>query len=156
MPRPKLGRTQAHREATIKNVVTALVQYESVTTTHALAREAQRLTDRMIRVGKEQSLAARRRLFSWFPDRRAAKKILEVLVDRYRDRTSGYTSFVRLHPRKGDGAETARVTLMAGAAEIIPESAITTHSSGEVLKSKTKRVTVRRRVKQSAVNKTKE
>lgn len=147
MPRYKLGRTKAHREATIKNLVTALIQYEAVTTTVAKAKETQRWTDRMMRIGKQPTLAARRALLAWFPDRRAAKKILEVLAARYQERPSGYTRLIRLHPRKGDGAFEARVELLEAAQVVGPVEIATSTDSGEVLKSKTKKVSVRRRTK---------
>lgn len=108
-----LSRKKAHREAMLRNLATSVILYERVTTTEAKAKEVRGLVDKMINLGKRDTLAARRQMLAWFPDRLAPKKIWEVLRGRYQDRTSGYTRSVHAGNRKGDNAPVMLVELLA-------------------------------------------
>ncbi len=104
MPGRTLSRKKAHREWLLRNLTTSIILFERVQTTEAKAKEVRGWVDKMINLGKEDTLAARRAMLAWLPDRLAAKKIIEVLRSRYTDRTSGYTRLVHAGNRKGDNA----------------------------------------------------
>lgn len=110
-----LQRKKAHREWLIRNLTTSVILYERVTTTVAKAKEVRRWVDRLVALGKIDTLANHRRLLSWFPDRQAVKKIIEVLRKRYADRPSGFTRLIPVGQRRGDGAMTMIVELMPDA-----------------------------------------
>lgn len=108
----KFSRPTGHRLMMLRNLVTDLLRYEKVETTAAKARAARRLADKMITLGKEGTLAARRQAIAFLTDERVAQKVFDVLAKRYADRNGGYTRIVKLGYRKGDGAEVARVELV--------------------------------------------
>lgn len=108
----KLSRPTEHRLMMLRNLVTDLLRYEKVETTTARAREARRLAEKMITLGKEGTLAARRQAVGFLTDERVVQKVFDVLARRYADRNGGYTRIIKLGYRKGDGAEVARVELV--------------------------------------------
>lgn len=118
----ELKRKKAHRESLLRNVVTSAILYDRVTTTRAKAKEARRLIDRVITLGKDDRLSARRQLLAWLTDAKAAKKIWEVLRPRYESRTSGFTRWHRLSGRKGDNAERIIIELIGTQAAVTETS----------------------------------
>ncbi len=108
----KLSRPTGHRLMMLRNLVTDLLRYEKVETTAARARAARRLAEKMITLGKEGTLAARRQAVGFLTDERVVQKVFDVLAQRYADRNGGYTRIIKLGYRKGDGAEVARVELV--------------------------------------------
>jgi large subunit ribosomal protein L17 len=110
-----LQRKKAHREWLIRNLTTSVILYERVTTTVAKAKEVRRWVDRMVALGKIDTLANHRRLLSWFPDHQAVKKIVEVLRERYADRPSGFTRLIPVGQRRGDSAMTMIIELVPDA-----------------------------------------
>ena len=108
----KLGRTSAHRAATIANALASLVRHERMSTTLRLAKSVQRYAERLITLAKRNTLHARRQAISALrpsgPDQKeAVRKLFNVLGPRYADRTGGYTRIVKLPPRRGDAAPMA-------------------------------------------------
>ncbi len=108
----KLGRTASHRKATLNNLARALVQYELIQTTDAKAKEMRRVTDKLITLGKQDTLAARRRAFAILRDRDLVAKVFEDLAKREEiaGRQGGYTRIIKLGNRRGDAAPLSRVS----------------------------------------------
>jgi large subunit ribosomal protein L17 len=103
----KLGRNPAHRRATLRNLVTNLIDKERIETTLLRAKAARPLAERMITLGKRDSLHARRQAAAFLMTPGATKKLFNDLAPRFADRPGGYTRIVRCGWRIGDGAELA-------------------------------------------------
>ena len=108
----KLNRSPAHRRALFRNLVTALLHYEAVRTTDAKAKELKRWGDRLITLGKQGTLHARRRAASLVHGRSVIKKLFDELAPRYQARQGGYTRVVKLGVRAGDAAPISMVELV--------------------------------------------
>ncbi|HEY92971.1 MAG TPA: 50S ribosomal protein L17 [Dehalococcoidia bacterium] len=108
----KLGRSSSHRRALYRNLVTALLNYEKITTTEAKAKEACGLAERMITLGKKGGLHARRQALSFILDNKVTEKVFSELASRYADRPGGYTRIAKLGPRLGDGALMVQLELV--------------------------------------------
>ena len=108
----KLGRPTGHRWALYRNQVTDLLNYERIITTEAKAKEVRSLTERMITLGKDGSLASRRRALAFITDKKVVKKLFDEIALEYNDRTGGYTRLVKLGPRPGDNAPMAQIELV--------------------------------------------
>jgi len=119
----KLGRTSAHRKAMFRNLVTSLLEHERVETTDAKAKEVRRLADRMITLGKQGGLHARRRAMRVIHGREVAAKLFSELADRYRERAGGYTRLVKTRRRMGDSAAMSVVELVEPLGGAAPKSA---------------------------------
>lgn len=100
----KFGRETAHRRSMLRNLTLSVLRYERVRTTEAKAKEVRGLVDRMINLGKDGSLEARRRAAAWLPETQIVEKVFSDLAQRYPDRRSGYLRMVRLRRRVGDSA----------------------------------------------------
>src|SRR5215468_1063852 len=100
----KLNRSAAHRKALLRNLAAALIRYDSIRTTDAKAKELRRFADRLVSLGKQATLAARRRAFDRVRDREAVTKLFEVIAPRFGERPGGYTRIVKLGIRVGDAA----------------------------------------------------
>jgi len=103
----KLGRNPAHRRATLRNLVTNLVEKERIQTTLLRAKAARPLAERMITLGKRDSLHARRQAAAFLMTPGATQKLFSELAPRFAERNGGYTRIVRTGWRIGDGAELA-------------------------------------------------
>ena len=108
----KLGRRTAHRWLLYRNLVTDLLRYEKIVTTEAKAKEIRGLSEKMITLGKEGSLSARREALAFIIDEKVVAKVFAELAGRYADRPGGYTRIVKLGPRAGDGAPMAQIALI--------------------------------------------
>ncbi|MBM3141658.1 MAG: 50S ribosomal protein L17 [Chloroflexi bacterium] len=108
----KLSRPTAHRWALYRNLVSDLVKYEKIVTTEAKAKEIRGLAEKMITLGKEGSLASRRRALAFVTDKKLVDKIFNELAPRYAERPGGYTRLVKLGRRVGDGARLAQVEMV--------------------------------------------
>ncbi|MFB6215150.1 MAG: 50S ribosomal protein L17 [Candidatus Bipolaricaulia bacterium] len=102
----------SHQKQIVANLVKGLIKHGKVDTTVAKAKEASRFADRMVTLAKKGDEPARRRAFSFLNDKEAVTTLFENLGERYEDRQGGYTRVLRLPPRKGDGAEMARLTFV--------------------------------------------
>ena len=108
----KLGRTVDHRLALYRNLVADLFKYEKIVTTEAKAKEVRKLAEKMITLGKEGSLSSRRRVLAFITDKNIVQKVFTDLAPRYMERPGGYTRLIKLGPRVGDGAPTAKLELV--------------------------------------------
>lgn len=103
----KLGRNPAHRRATLRNLVTNLIEKERIQTTVLRARAARPLAERMITLGKRDTLHSRRQAAAFLMTPGATKKLFSDLAPRFADRPGGYTRIIRTGWRIGDGADLA-------------------------------------------------
>lgn len=108
----KLGRSPSHRRALLRNLVTELLNHEAVRTTDAKAKELKRWGDRMITLGKQGTLAARRRAAETLQQPSVVQKLFNELAPRYTARAGGYTRITKLGPRPGDAAPMSIVELL--------------------------------------------
>lgn len=108
----RLGRKSEHRRALLRNLVTALFQYERIETTVAKAKETRRFAERMITFGKKGDLAARRHVAAYILKPEIVSKLFSTIAPWYTDRNGGYTRIVRIGHRLGDAGETAYLELV--------------------------------------------
>jgi large subunit ribosomal protein L17 len=108
----KLGRQPAHRRATLRNLVTNLIEKERIHTTLLRAKATRPLAERMITLGKRDSLHARRQAAAFLMTTGATKKLFSDLAPRFADRAGGYTRIIRTGWRIGDGAELAIIEFL--------------------------------------------
>ena len=109
----KLNRPSAHRKALLRNLVKDLLRYEAIRTTEPKAKEARRSAEKMITLGKDGSLHARRQALKFLNDKALVAEVFDELAPRFADRNGGYTRILKLGPRGGDGAAMARIELLA-------------------------------------------
>jgi large subunit ribosomal protein L17 len=103
----KLGKQPAHRRAVLRNLVTNLIEHERIHTTILRAKATRPIAEKMITLGKRDSLHARRQAASYLMTPTATKKLFADLAPRFADRPGGYTRIIRTGWRIGDGAELA-------------------------------------------------
>ena len=103
---------KAQKKAVLRNLVTSLVLYEKVKTTRARAKAAKVLVEKMILLGQRKDPPTVRKLYQFFLDKNAAKKIKEDLVERFGKRKSGFVRTARIGFRAGDAAEMVQMELI--------------------------------------------
>ncbi len=108
----KLGRNPAHRRATLRNLVTNVIERERITTTLLRAKAARPLVERMITLGKRDSLHARRQAAAYLMTPAATQKLFNDIAPRFADRAGGYTRIIHAGWRVGDGAKVAILELL--------------------------------------------
>ena len=107
----RFNRNPKERQAMLENIVGSLMRYQTIQTTIQKAKAAQRLADKVITLGKKDSLAARRQVFSYLQDHELTSKIFKEVAPRFKNRVGGYTRILHLQTRKGDGAQMALLEL---------------------------------------------
>lgn len=105
----KLDRKSGPRKALLKNLAMSVIIYEKITTTEAKAKAVKPLVEKLVTLGKENNLTNYRKLLRSLPTEKAAKKVIEVLGPKYKERKGGYLRLVKVISRKGDGAKMVRV-----------------------------------------------
>ena len=113
----KLGRTTAQRKAMLRGMVTLLLETGKIETTYTRAQEVSAKADEMITLGKKGDLASYRAALAYITKEDVAKKVFSVIAPAYAEVNGGYTQIYKMGPRRGDGAETAIVKLVAVKAE---------------------------------------
>jgi len=108
----QLSRPTGHRMALYRNLVTDLLRYEKIITTEAKAKETRAMAEKVITMGKEGTLHARRRALAFVMDKKVVEKVFDELAKRYAERPGGYTRILKLGPRLGDAAPVARLELV--------------------------------------------
>ncbi len=108
----KLGRPTSHRLALLRNLTTDLLRYERLTTTLAKARALQPVAEKILTLGKTDTVHHRRLAAARLYDPLIVKKLFDVLGPRFAERPGGYTRIIRLGRRLGDAAEMARIELV--------------------------------------------
>ena len=108
----KLGRPTAHRKAMMRGMVTLLLENGQVETTLTRAKEVRSIAEKMITLGKKNTLASRRAALAYITKEAVVTKLFVELAPLYAERNGGYTQIFKLGARRGDGAEMAIVKLI--------------------------------------------
>lgn len=108
----KLSRNPSHRRALLRNLVTSLLEHGRLMTTLPKAKEIRPLAEKMITLGKQETLAARRQVHAYLLKDATAKKVFETIAPKFAGRKGGYSRIIRLGNRKGDGADIAIIELL--------------------------------------------
>jgi large subunit ribosomal protein L17 len=116
----KLGRTADHRKALLANQVCSLIEHQRIKTTLAKAKAVRPLAERMVTLGKNGSIHARRTAFATLRQKEAVKKLFEDIAPRSAERNGGYTRIVKLGQRKSDSAPMAFIEWV-DMAEVVEE-----------------------------------
>lgn len=103
----KLGRTSSHRNAMFRNQLSSLIQSERIITTLPKAKELRPQIERLITLGKTDSVHNRRQVASIIIDNEVVAKLFATIGPRFAERPGGYTRIIKLGPRRGDAAEMA-------------------------------------------------
>jgi len=109
----KLGSDKDHRTALLRNLAMAVIIYEKVKTTRAKANAVQPFVEKLITTAKKKEKRhAIREIERQLQHENSSKKIFEVLLDRYKDRSSGFTRITKLGYRNGDNAPVVQIELV--------------------------------------------
>jgi large subunit ribosomal protein L17 len=108
----KLGRKTAHRMMMFRNMVTSFLDKERIRTTLPRAKELRPIAERMITLGKRETLHARRRALAFIKDPGVVSKLFTTIAPRFAQRKGGYTRIIKLGFRPGDGARLAILELI--------------------------------------------
>ena len=120
----KLNRSPSHRLAMLRNIVTSLLEHERISTTVPKAKEARRVAEKMITLGKRGDLHARRQAMAYIRSKDIVAKLFDKLSKQYADRQGGYTRIVRTGVRSGDAAPMAILELVGYEVSAVQESAV--------------------------------
>ena len=129
----KLKRDAGSRKSLLRNLVTSVILEERVVTTVTKAKAVKPLIDKMITLGKRDTLHSRRQAASFLATPKSVKKLFDTLGTRFGQREGGYTRIVRLGFRKGDGAEQAMIELVGS--ELVKRAAERAKRKEERLKA---------------------
>ena len=108
----RLGRTTAHRKATMQALAVALFTHNAIETTLAKAKELRRFAEPMITLSKTDTVHNRRRAFAKLRDKQAVSKLFGEIGPAFADRPGGYTRILKLGQRLGDAAQMSRIELV--------------------------------------------
>ena len=108
----KLGVTTKHRKAMFRNMATDLLRNGKINTTDTRAKEIRRVVEKLVTLGKNGSLHARRKALGYVRDRAIVEKLFSELAQRYMERPGGYTRIVKLGYRRGDNAPISLIELV--------------------------------------------
>ena len=108
----KLGRASDHRKAMLRGMVTFLLENGKIETTVTRAKEVRAEVEKMISLGKANTLHTKRQVFSYITKEDVAKKLIDEIAPKYSGRNGGYTRIYKLGPRRGDAAEMAIIELV--------------------------------------------
>ena len=109
----KLGRTSDHRKAMLRGMVTYLIENGQIETTVTRAKEVKAMAEKMITLGKKNTLHTRRQVYSYITKESVAKKLMEEVAPKFADKNGGYTRVIKTGPRRGDAAEMCIIELIA-------------------------------------------
>ena len=108
----KLGRTTAQRTAMVRALVTFLLENGKIETTVTRAKEVRAMAERMITLGKNDTLHSRRQVLSYVTKEDVTKKLFDEIAPKYADKNGGYTRIIKTGPRRGDAAEMCIIELV--------------------------------------------
>ncbi len=112
-PKRMPGTSAEHRESLIRNQVIALIEHGKITTTLAKAKVVQPHVEKIITLGRVDTVHNRRMALSKLHSKDAMRKLFALAPDQFATRSSGYSRITKLGPRRGDGAEMAQIELLA-------------------------------------------
>jgi large subunit ribosomal protein L17 len=119
----KLGRNTSHRRALLRNLVTSIIINDRIETTLTKAKASRPLVEKMITLGKNGSVHARRQALAYLLTPQSVDRLFSTVAPRYAARNGGYSRIVRLGPRKGDSAEVAVIELLGAEQELSEKAA---------------------------------
>ena len=108
----KLGRATAHRQAMLRNLTTSLLENGKMVTTETRAKEVRCLAEKMITLGKKNTLHTKRQALAYITKEDVVFKLFNEIAPKYADRNGGYTRIIKMAPRRGDGASQAVIELV--------------------------------------------
>src|SRR5262245_14520008 len=108
----KLSRNTSHRRALLRNLVTSFLDSGRLMTTLPKAKEIRPLAEKMITLGKRETLHARRQVQAYLLKEETAKKVFSTIAPKFANRNGGYSRIIKLGNRKGDGADLAIIELL--------------------------------------------
>ncbi|NLN81981.1 MAG: 50S ribosomal protein L17 [Clostridiales bacterium] len=108
----KLGRPTAHRTAMLRAMVTFLLEKGRIETTVTRAKEVRAMTEKMITIAKNPTLANKRMVFSFITKESVSKKLFDEIAPKYMERNGGYTRIIKTDVRRGDAAEMCIIELV--------------------------------------------
>ena len=111
----KIGRTGAHRTAMLANMVCSLIEHGQITTSLVKAREARRVAEKMVTLGKKGDLHHRRLAISTLRKADMVAKLFAEIAPAYEGRQGGYTNIIKLGKRRGDACEMCILKFVAAA-----------------------------------------
>ena len=115
----RLSRNQSLRKATLRDMAKAIFLQERICTTRAKAKEARKMIEKLITLGKKDTLAARRRAFAILCDHAEVSQLFTNIAPRFKSRNGGYTRIIPYIQRAGDNAELAFLELTEKSREIV-------------------------------------
>ena len=107
----KLGRATDVRKSLLRGMVTFLLENGRIKTTYKRAKEVSKEAEKIISIGKNNDLASKRKVFSYVTKEDVVKKLFDEIAPKYKETKGGYTSIVKIGPRRGDSAEMAILKL---------------------------------------------
>jgi large subunit ribosomal protein L17 len=119
----KLGRNTSHRRALLRNLVTSIIINDRIETTLTKAKASRPLVEKMITLGKNGSVHARRQALAYLLTPQSVDRLFSTVAPRYATRNGGYSRIVRMGPRKGDSAEVAVIELLGAEQELSEKAA---------------------------------
>ena len=108
----KLGRTSDQRKAMLRALVTYLLENGKIETTVTRAKEVRAAAEKMITLGKTNTLHSKRQAFAYITKEAVVKKLYEEISPKFADVNGGYTRIIKIGPRRGDAAEMAIIELV--------------------------------------------
>ncbi len=105
----KLGRTATHRQALLKNMASSLIMHGRIRTTVEKAKELRRVAEKLVTIGKKNSLHARRQAFAMLRNNEAVAKLFDAIAPAFSARQGGYTRIYKVGTRPGDAADMALI-----------------------------------------------
>lgn len=108
----KISSRYGHRRSELKNLASSLLLYEKIETTQAKAKLLRPYVEKIVTLGKKDTLASRRSALKKLSGKNAVKKLFAVFGPRYRDRAGGYTRVYRSRTRPGDRAILAQISML--------------------------------------------
>ena len=112
----KLGRPSDHRKAMLRGMVTFLLENGKIETTVTRAKEVRAEAEKMITLGKVNTLHTKRQVLAYVTKEDVAKKVFDEIAPKYADKNGGYTRIYKIGPRRGDGAEMAVIMMVDASA----------------------------------------
>lgn len=114
----KLGRNTSHRRALLRNLVTSIILHDRIETTLTKAKASRPLVEKMITLGKNGSVHARRQALAYLMTPESVDRLFATVAPRYAERNGGYSRITRTGPRKGDSGEMAFIELLGAENEL--------------------------------------
>ena len=108
----KLGKPTDQRIAMLRSMTTSMLEHGRIETTTTRAKEVKRMVDKMITLGKKDTLHARRQALSFITSEDAVTKLFTEIAPKYMERNGGYTRIMKIGPRRGDAAEVSVLELV--------------------------------------------